>query len=99
MEVSKNYQHRIMEGLNVAYSGVVGAFADIAAKKIFPDGKHTGFNGFAAAYNAVAEGKCDCAVLPIENSYAGVVGQVMDLMFEGELFVNGIYTLPVTQNL
>ena len=39
------------------------------------------------------------AVLPIENSYAGEVGQVMDLMFGGSLYVNGIYDLEVSQNL
>ena len=99
MGISKRYQHRLLEGMHVAYSGVEGAFADIAARRIFPDATHTGYPNFAAAYRAVECGECECAVLPIENSYAGVVGQVMDLMFEGDLFVNGIYTLPVTQNL
>lgn len=99
MDVSKRYQHRLLEGMRVAYSGVVGAFADIAARAIFPDAVHTGYANFSAAYRAVEAGECECAVLPIENSYAGVVGQVMDLMFEGDLYVNGIYTLPVTQNL
>ena len=99
MNVSKRYQHRLLEGLNVAYSGVEGAFADIAARRIFPDAVHTGYPNFDAAYKAVQNGECECAVLPIENSYAGVVGHVMDLMFEGDLYVNGIYTLPITQNL
>lgn len=99
MDVSKQYQHRLMEGMRVAYSGVEGAFADIAARRIFPDGVHTGYANFQAAYDAVVNGECDCAVLPLENSYAGAVGQVMDLMFEGELYVSGVYTLPVTQNL
>ena len=39
------------------------------------------------------------AVLPIENSYAGEVGQTMDLIFSGELFINGIYELEIHQNL
>ena len=99
MDLSKQYQHRLMDGLHVAYSGVEGAFADIAARRIFPDGRHTGFESFQAAYDAVADGRCDCAVLPVENSYAGAVGQVMDLMFGGELYINGVYTLPITQNL
>ncbi len=99
MGISKQYQSRLMEGLHVAYSGVEGAFADIATRRIFPTARYTGFEDFQAAYSAVEDGTCDCAVLPIENSYAGVVGQVMDLMFHGPLYVNGIYTLPVTQNL
>lgn len=99
MNVSKRYQRRLMEGMRVAYSGVEGAFADIAAKRIFPDALHIGYPDFSAAYQSVENGDCECAVLPIENSYAGAVGQVMDLMFEGDLFVNGVYTLPVVQNL
>ena len=99
MEVSRAYQHRICEGMRIAYSGVEGAFANIAARRIFPNGTHIPYSSFPSAYRSVCEGECDCAVLPIENSYAGEVGQVMDLMFSGELYVNGIYDLPITHNL
>ena len=34
MGISRAYQHRLQNGLKVAYSGVVGAFANIAAKKV-----------------------------------------------------------------
>ena len=43
--------------------------------------------------------KTDVAVLPIENSYAGEVGQTIDLIFSGSLFINGIYELEIHQNL
>lgn len=99
MEVSKRYQHRLVEGIRVAYSGVEGAFAHIASRRIFPEGVLTSFASFADAYSAVAAGECDCAVLPIENSYAGEVGQVIDLMFSGDLYVNGVHDLYITQNL
>lgn len=99
MELSKQYQHRLMEGQKIAYSGVEGAFAHIAAKRIFPDGALVSYSDFASAYDAVSKGECDCAVLPIENSYAGEVGQVMDLMFGGGLCVNGVYDLRIKQNL
>ena len=99
MDLSKLYQFKLIEGMKVAYAGTAGAFANIAATRIFPGGICKGYDGFQAAYDAVAQGECDCAVLPIENSFAGEVGQVMDLMFHGSLSVNGIYTLPVSQNL
>ena len=44
-------------------------------------------------------GECDVCVLPVENSYAGEVGQVTDLMFNGSLHVTGMYVLPVTHHL
>jgi len=99
MDVSKQWQHHLLEGLRVAYSGVEGAFAQIAASRIFPDGPKVPYSSFEDAYAAVEKGNCDLAVLPIENSYAGEVGQVLDLMFSGSLHVNGVYDLPVTQNL
>ncbi len=99
MEVSKNYQHRLLEGVKIAYSGVEGAFANIATRKIFPDGEAVSYQDFQRTYEAVEKGECDYCVLPIENSYAGEVGQVLDLMFNGSLFVNGVYVLPISQNL
>ena len=99
MEISKSYQRRLMEGMRVAYSGVKGAFANIAAKKIFPNAMHIPYPDFKAAYNSVLNGECDAAVLPIENSHNGDVGQVMDLSFFGSLYINGVYDISVVQNL
>lgn len=99
MAISRAYQYRMQSGLKVAYSGVEGAFAHIAAGRIFPDGNRVPYRDFKAAYDAVVRGECDVAVLPIENSYAGEVGQTMDLIFSGGLFINGIYELVIHQNL
>ena len=99
MSVSRAYQNRLQSGLKVAYSGVEGAFAHISAGKIFPQANRVSYSDFKAAYNSVLNGECDVAVLPIENSYAGEVGQTMDLIFSGNLYVNGIYELEIRQNL
>ena len=99
MSVSRAYQYRMQSGLKVAYSGVEGAFAHIAAGRIFPEGNRVSYSDFKAAYEAVVRGESDVAVLPIENSYAGEVGQTIDLIFSGGLFINGIYELEIHQNL
>ena len=99
MEISKTFQHRILEGMRVAFSGVEGAFANIAAKKIFPDAVAVGYPDFKSAYDSVVSGECDCVILPIENSFNGDVGQVMDLAFFGSLYINGIYDIGIVQNL
>lgn len=99
MAVSRHYQSRLLEGMRVAYSGVEGAFASIAAKKIFPSATRVAFGNFQDAYNAVVSGDCDVAVLPMENSSAGEVGQVADLLFSGPLYVNGTYDLAVIHDL
>mgnify|MGYP004623006145 CR=1 FL=1 len=99
MAVSRRYQQTLLSGMQVAYSGTEGAFAHLAARRIFPGVTYVPFHDFRSAYEAVERGQCDCAVLPLENSYAGEVGQVMDLCFFGSLHVNGVYSLPVRQSL
>ena len=99
IDISKSLQHRELDGMRVAYSGVEGAFANIVAERIFPDANCIGYADFKSAYDAVVDGECDCVLLPIENSFNGDVGKVMDLAFFGSLFVNGIYEADIVQNL
>lgn len=99
MRVSRRFQEKLMCGMRVAFSGVEGAFASIAAAKIFDTAMRVPYPDFKSAYTSVVEGECDCTVLPIENSTAGEVAGVMDMMFSGPLFVTGIYDLSVSHNL
>ncbi len=99
MAVSRAWQEKLMQGMKVAYSGTEGAFAHIATTKIFPSARKIAYGDFTAAYKAVENGECDAAVLPLENSYNGEVGQVTDLMFSGTLYVNNMFDLAVSQDL
>lgn len=99
MRLSRSYQSRLNEGVRVAYSGVVGAYAYIAAKKMYPSATLVPYGDFESAYKAVEDGECDVCVLPIENSYAGDVSTVMDLMFSGTLYVNQVLNLPISHCL
>lgn len=99
MNLSKDYQSRLLNGMKVAYCGVEGAFAHLAAKKMFPNGNYVSFQSFQKAYEAVANGDCDVCVLPLENSYAGDVGAVMDLIFSGNLYINQVSSLMIEQHL
>ena len=99
ISLSCDIQERMMEGMKVAYSGVEGAFAYIAARKMFPESKLESHKDFYDAYESVVKGEADCVVLPIENSYAGDVGAVMDLAFSGNLFINRVMNLPISHNL
>lgn len=99
LSIAQSYQSRIQNGMKVAYSGIEGAFAHIAATRIFPQASHISHSDFEEAYRSVENGLCDSAVLPIENSFAGEVGQVMDLIFSGSLYINGVFELPINQHL
>ena len=99
MDVSCAWQDSLIRGRKVAYSGVEGAYAHIAARKLFPEANFEGKPGFVEAYQAVENGQCDCAVLPLENSSAGEVGTVMDLLFSGTLYINQVLDLPIRHAL
>ena len=99
MDISKKYQHKLIDGVRVAYSGIEGSFAHIASGKMFPDAVLLSCKSFREAYEAVENGEADLCVLPIENSHSGEVGQVTDLMFNGSLHVTSVYPLRISQNL
>ena len=99
MDVSKQYQASLIDGYRIAYPGTVGAFSHIAAKKIFGSGIFVPCQGFETAFRSVENGESDVCVLPIENSYAGEVAQVNDLLFRGSLYISGVYDLAVDQCL
>ena len=99
MDLSKKYQSRLMEGMKIAYSGVEGAFGHIATKSLFVNSKLLPFANFSDAYNAVEKGYVDACVLPLENSHAGDVGLVMDLIFSGSLYINNVIDVDIVHNL
>ena len=99
MELSCAYQKKRNCGMKIAYCGTEGAFAWIAAKKMFTGAELYACESFEEAYHAVENGEADSAVLPIENSYAGEVVNVMDLMFSGNLYVNSVLDVDIVHNL
>ena len=64
----------------VACQGVKGANSGTAAEKLFPISDLNYFKTFEGVFSAVESGLCDYGVLPIENSTAGSVLDVYDLM-------------------
>lgn len=64
----------------VACPGVEGSYAQQAASALFPIPTILFFTGFEKVFEAVEKGLCPYGILPIENSAAGSVAQVYDLM-------------------
>lgn len=67
---------------SVACQGVEGAYSQIAACKLFHVPSISFFSTFEGVFRAVRDGFCDYGVLPIENSTAGSVNAVYDLLAE-----------------
>jgi len=76
-----NVTERIFpERVTVACQGTEGAYSQLAAEKIFKLPGILYFNTFEGVFSAVDGGLCSYGVLPLENSTAGSINQVYDLM-------------------
>ncbi len=64
----------------VACQGVEGAYSQIACEKMFKSPMIMYFKNFDGVFNAIDKGLCQYGILPIENSTAGSVKKVYDLM-------------------
>ena len=83
----------------VACQGVEGAFAQIACEKIFKNPFIMYFKNFDAVFQAIEQGLCQYGILPIENSTAGSVKKVYDLMIKHNFSIIRTFRLKVDHNL
>lgn len=71
----------------VACQGVEGAYSQKACEKIFEFPNIVYFKNFESVFKAVDDGLCDYGVLPLENSTAGSVNQVYNLMSQYHFYI------------
>jgi chorismate mutase/prephenate dehydratase len=75
------------ESATVACQGVAGAYSQEAAEKFFKMPRIMFMKNFRGVFAAIDSGLCKYGVLPIENSTAGSVNQVYDLMAEYDVHI------------
>ncbi len=83
----------------VACQGVEGAYSQIACEKIFKNPFIMYFKNFDGVFTAIEQGLCQYGILPIENSTAGSVKKVYDLMIRHNLSIVRSIRLKVDHNL
>ena len=83
----------------VACQGVEGAYAQIACEKIFKSPFIMYFKNFDGVFNAIEQGLCQYGILPIENSTAGSVKKVYDLMIHHNFSIVRTFRLKIDHNL
>ncbi|EKF44315.1 prephenate dehydratase [Nitratireductor indicus C115] len=79
----------------IAFQGEPGANSDTACRNMFPDMDPLPCPTFEDAFNAVESGKCDLAMIPIENTLAGRVADIHYLLPQSKLHIVGEYFLPI----
>ena len=83
----------------VACQGVEGAYAQIACEKIFKAPFIMYFKNFEGVFNAIEQGLCQYGILPIENSTAGSVKKVYDLMIQHNFSIVRTFRLKIEHHL
>lgn len=83
----------------VACQGVEGAYSQIACEKIFKSPMIMYFKNFEGVFTAIEQGLCQYGILPIENSTAGSVKKVYDLMIRHDFSIVRTFRLKVDHNL
>jgi prephenate dehydratase len=86
--------------MRVAFQGEPGAFSEAAAIQLLGEAITTVPRAtFEAAFSAVPEGGADALLAPVENSLAGSVVRVFDLMMENGLAIVAETILPIQMQL
>ena len=83
----------------VACQGVEGAYAQIACEKMIKNPFIMYFKNFEGVFNAIDQGLCQYGILPLENSTAGSVKKVYDLMIRHNFSIVRTFRLKVDHNL
>jgi prephenate dehydratase len=86
--------------MRVAFQGEPGAFSEEAAIQLLGGGISTVSRPtFDAAFRAIGEGAADALLVPVENTLAGSVVRVYDLLLQGQLSIVAETILPIEHHL
>ena len=86
-------------GAMIACQGTEGAYSQLACERMFKNPKILYFKSFESVFAAIESGFCQYGILPIENSTAGSVNKVYDLMQKHNFRIVRSARLKVDHNL
>ena len=84
-----------IKNARVAFQGIKGANSHEAALCLFPEGELHSYRTFEDVFEAVQRGECDYGILPVENSTAGSVSAVYDLILRYRFYIVKAYDMPI----
>ena len=79
----------------IAYQGIKGANSYEAAQRLLPESDLTAYKSFEDVFKAVENGECGYGVLPVENSTAGSVAAVYDLILRYRFYIVGALDMSI----
>ena len=99
MEAIENTPKLFPQAPMVACQGVEGAYSQIACEKMIKNPFIMYFKNFEGVFSAIDKGLCQYGILPLENSTAGSVKKVYDLMIKHNFSIVRTFRLKVDHNL
>ncbi|MCL2107625.1 MAG: chorismate mutase [Oscillospiraceae bacterium] len=83
----------------VACQGVEGTYSQIACDRLFNEPNILYFTSFDAVFSSIRDGLCQYGILPLENSTAGSVNMVYDLMMRYSFKIVRSVRIKIDHNL
>lgn len=84
-------QPRICEPKTVYYGGLPASYADMACAALFPNADRCAKSSWEEVFLAVLNSEAEVGVVPVENSTAGTVNEVYDLLEQYGLYISRSY--------
>jgi len=111
MEVSRTHQYRKMLSLghsfqlqfdekekkidHICYQGLPCSYSEITANRMFPDKNNYPVDTFEEVFQEISRGSAEIGIVPLENTTAGGVYEVYDLLLKYNLYINYSYIIKI----
>ena len=83
----------------IAFQGANGANSNLACLKFYPEMQAQAFDSFYDVFTAVENNQAKYGIIPLENSYAGRVAEIHDLLQKHDVSIVAEHFFPITHNL
>lgn len=83
----------------IAYQGCEGANSNLACVKFYPQYSAKAYDTFFEVFEAVEKNEVDYGMIPLENSYAGRVSEIHDLLQKYQVSIVAEHFFPISHNL
>ncbi len=83
----------------IAFQGAKGANSDIACRQFYPDYETVPHSSFFDVFKAVENGEVDYGMIPLENSYAGRVSEIHNLLQDGSTSIVAEHFVKIEHHL
>ncbi len=100
-EITKKVAEEVAKKIakKIAFQGVVGANSDLACRQFYPEYETVAQSSFFDVFKSVENGEVDIGMIPLENSYAGRVSEIHNLLQDGNISIIAEHFVKIEHQL